>query len=87
MAVILGIISLVSLGAAVFIAFRNDGAASLRYGFVVALAVVYSATGLVLGITTVTKSDYYKLFPVLAILLNGAALGAVALILYMGAYS
>ncbi len=87
MAVILGIISLVSLGAAVFIAFRNDGAASLRYGFVGALAVVYSATGLVLGITTVTKSDYYKLFPVLAILLNGAALGAVALILYMGAYS
>ena len=49
--------------------------------------MVYSATGLVLGITTVTKSDYYKLFPVLAILLNGAALGAVALILYMGAYS
>lgn len=87
MAVILGIISLVSLGAAVFLAFRGGGTAPLRCGVAGVLAVVYSVIGLALGVNTVIKPDYYKLFPVLAILLNGAVLGAAALILYMGAYS
>ena len=84
---ILGVISLVSLGAAVFLAFKNGGEAALRHGIVVILAVLYSAVGLVLGIKTAMKPDYYKLFPVLAILLNGAALGMAGLILYMGVYA
>lgn len=87
MAVILGVISLVSLGAAVFMVFRNGNGAAQRYGAVGILAAVYSAVGLALGIVTAVRPDYYKLFPVLAILLNGAALAAVALILYMGVYS
>lgn len=87
MAVILGVISLVSLGAAVFMVFRNENGSVQRYGVVGILAAVYSAVGLALGIVTAVRPDYYKLFPVLAILLNGVALAAVALILYMGVYS
>lgn len=82
---ILGIISLVSLGAAVLSAFR-EGSAPPRYGIVGILAAAYSAAGMIMGLMTVLKQDYYKLFPVLAIVLNGAALGAAGLILYMGAY-
>ncbi len=84
---ILGVISLVSLGAAVLLAFRNEGVAAQRYGIVGILAVLYSAVGLVLGVKTAIKPDYYKLFPVLAILLNAAALGMAGLILYMGVYA
>lgn len=86
MAVILGIISLASLGTAVFLTYRNQGQAEFRYGIAAILAVIYSVVGLVLGIVTAVKPDYYKLFPILAILLNGAALAAAGLILYMGAY-
>lgn len=86
MAAILGVISLFSLGAAIFLTFQNGNAAG-RYGFVGVLAVLYASIGLVLGVRTAVKPDYYKLFPVLAILLNGAALGVAGLILYMGANS
>ncbi len=82
---ILGIISLISLGAAVLSAFW-EGFAPPRYGIVGILATAYSAAGMAMGLTTAFKPDYYKLFPVLAIVLNGAALGAAGLILYMGAY-
>lgn len=86
MAVILGIISLASLGTAVFLTCVNQGQTPFRYGTAAVLAVIYAMVGLVLGIVTAVKPDYYRLFPVLAILLNGTALAAAALIIYMGAY-
>lgn len=86
MAVVLGVISLVSLGAAVVSAGGREGESMFRYGVIGLLAAVYSATGLVLGILTAAKPDYYRLFPVLAIFLNGTALVWEGLILYMGAY-
>lgn len=82
----MGVIGLLSLGAAIFLTYKNQDAA-LRCGVVSMLAMLYSAVGLVLGVRAALKPDYYKLFPVLAILLNGAALGVAALILYMGANS
>lgn len=86
MAVILGIISLVSLGYVVYASYRNGGAAKTGYGFTGLLALIYSLTGLVLGIKTVVREEYFRIIPVLGIVLNTAALGGIGLILYMGGY-
>lgn len=84
MAVILGIISLVSLGIVIFLAYRGGGEALTGYGFTGLLATLFSAVGLVLGILTAKDKNYYSFFPVLGIVLNVAALGGVSLILYAG---
>ena len=84
MATILGIISLVSLGIVVFRAYLSDGETPVGYGFTGLLATLFSFIGLFMGIVTVKEKDYYRMFPVLGILLNLLALGSVSLILYAG---
>lgn len=84
MSTILGVISLASLGAVVFLAYRNNGEAAVGFGFTGVLALVFSLTGVVLGILTVHDKSYYRLFPVLGTLLNLLALGGISLILYAG---
>lgn len=84
MAVVLGGISLAAVGTAVFLAYRGRGEAAGRYAFAGLLSALYSLVGLVLGFVTVLDKKYYKLFPVLGILLNGAALFCVGLIFYLG---
>lgn len=85
MATVLGVISLASLGIVVFRAYLSAGEAVVGYGFTGLLATLYSFVGLCIGIVTVKDKDYYRLFPVLGILLNLMALGGVSLILYAGA--
>lgn len=85
MAVILGVISLASLGTVVYLAYQNDGSAMPGYGFTGLLAAFFSLIGLGLGVVTVQNKNYYRVFPVLGILLNLLALAAVGLILYAGA--
>lgn len=84
MSAILGMISLVSLGILMFLAYRNKGEVRFNHGVAALLATVYSLTGLVLGLVTVQNKDYNKFFPVLGILLNGAAVVGIGLILYVG---
>lgn len=84
MAVILGIISLASLGIVVFLSYLNGGSALAAYGFAGLLAAFFSLTGLILGVVTIQNKDYYRLFPALGILLNFLALALVILILYLG---
>lgn len=84
MATILGIISLVSLAVVVFFSYRSGGVAKTGYGVTAFLAGIYSLTGFVLGLVTIQDKNYFRLFPVLGILLNGAALAGIGLILYMG---
>lgn len=86
MAVILGAVSLVSLGIAVSLSGLSSGSAKISYGYTGLLAAVYSLAGLILGVVTIQNKDYYRLFPVLGILLNFLALAAVSLVLYAGAY-
>mgnify|MGYP001096838655 CR=1 FL=1 len=85
MATILGIISLVSLGIVLFLAYRSAGEAEVGFGFTGLFATVFSLVGLGLGVVTLRDKSYYRLFPVLGTLLNLAALGGVSLILYLGA--
>lgn len=84
MATILGVISCVSLGIVVYLTYLNNGQAPAGYGVTGLLATIFSLTGLGLGIVTVREKNYYRLFPILGIVLNLAALAFVSLILYMG---
>ncbi len=84
MGMILGIISLVSLGIVVFKAYSAGGDAVAGYGFTGVLATCFSMVGLVLGALTVREKKYYIFFSVAAIVLNVLVLGTIALILYMG---
>lgn len=84
MAAVLGVISLVSLAAAVLAAYGNAGETAVKYGFVGLFAALFSLVGLVLGIVAVQDKDCYKFLPVLGILLNFLALALIALILYAG---
>lgn len=85
MSVILGVISLASLGAVVFLSYRSGGEAETGFGFTGVLALIFSLVGIVLGILTLRDKNYYRLFPVLGTLLNLAALAGISLILYAGA--
>lgn len=85
MSTILGAISLAALGAVVFLAYRSGGEAAPGFGVTGILALIFSLTGVVLGILTIRDKNYYRLFPVLGTLLNLLALGGISLILYAGA--
>ena len=85
MATILGVISLLSLGIVVFRAYLSGGEATVGFGFTGLLAMIFSVIGLCLGVVTVREKDYYRLFPVMGIILNLLSLGSLSLILYAGA--
>lgn len=85
MAVILGIISLVSLCVVVFRTYQNGGEATVGYGLTGVFATVFSLIGLLLGILTVRDKSYYRITPVIGIILNLAAFAFVSAILYVGA--
>lgn len=82
----MGIISLASLGIVIYASCQSGGTAKTGYGFTGLLALIYSLIGLVLGIKTAVKEEYFRIIPILGIVLNAAALGAIGLILYMGGY-
>ena len=75
---------LVSLAVVIYLSGRSGGEAQTGYGFTGVFAAVFSVAGLVLGILTVKVKEYFRLFPVLGILLNVAALAGISLILYAG---
>ena len=84
MSTILGMISLVSMGIVVYLAYTKEGAAPEGYGFTGLLATFFSIIGLALGVNTVQEKESYKLFPWLGTLLNLLSLGFIGLILYVG---
>lgn len=84
MSTILGIISTISLGIVVYLTYRNGGEATVGYGITGLLATVFSLIGLIIGIITVREKEYFRLFPILGIVLNLLALAGVSLILYAG---
>ncbi len=85
MSLILGIISLISLFAAIWRTFRAGGQATVGYGFTGLLATLFSLTGLVLAILPIYEKKYYYLIPILGVVVNVLALAWISLILSMGA--
>lgn len=86
MSTILGIISLVSIGAAVFLTYQRGGDSLAGYGVAGIFAAVFSLIGLALGIDAVRRKDSYRLFPFLGLGFNLLALAGIGFILYVGVY-
>ena len=86
MSTILGMISLVSVGTAVYQTFLARGEANTNMGVVGLMITLFSATGLVLGYLSKKEHDKFMLFPYLGMVLNVLALGCISVILYAGAY-
>ena len=86
MSAILGVISLVSVGVAVYQTFLARGQASTNMGVAGLMITVFSAIGLVLGYLAKKEHDKFMFFPYLGMVLNVMALGCISVILYAGAY-
>ncbi|TCL59005.1 hypothetical protein EDD76_105181 [Kineothrix alysoides] len=86
MSTALGIISIISIAAAVYLSYRNAGAAVTQYGAAVFLVTLFSLAGLVLGILSRMEKDRYYLFSYLGIGFNVVVLAMISIILYAGAY-
>ena len=84
MSAILGCISVVTLGCAVFFTYRDGGQAQVKYAAAAMLAAVFSVVGIVLGIQSRFERDIFKLFPNLGIFLNSLSIIFVIVILVMG---
>lgn len=86
MSTILGLLSLITLGIAVYFSYRNQGVISERYGTSAFLALLFMAAGLGLGIYSCREQEKFRLFTVLGIAANVLAFVAISLILFAGAY-
>lgn len=82
MGMILGIISLASMIAVIFLSYSKGGNVPEGYGFTGLFAVVFSVVGLALGITSMREKNQFLLFPVIGIILNGVALVLIGVLLY-----
>ena len=83
MSTALGVISLVSLGIVLYLAYRRGGDVPLSYGLTGLFAALFSIVGLVMGVFTIQDKDTFKLFPVLGIVLNLLVLGILAFIVQL----
>lgn len=83
---VLGVLSLASILLAVWLSFRNGGAADLKEGASCLLAMLYALAGVVLGALSRSEQDRFHLFSYVGIVLNLLALAAVSFVLYAGAY-
>ena len=84
MSTILGIISLGSMILVLYLTSRSGGEATNGYGMTGLLATLFSFVGLILGILTVRENIYYRIFPILGVILNVLCLVCVSMILYLG---
>ena len=86
MSVILGVIGIASIVVAIIFTYSQGGVATLEYGGVVLLSLLYSFGGLILGILSKKEPDKFYFISYLGIVLNAIVMAMVSLILYAGAY-
>ena len=86
MSTVLGILSDVSIGLAVFSSFRIGGRASARLGTVILVAMLFSIAGLVFGILSRMEKDKFYFFPDVGILLICFVVCATGFFLYAGVF-
>ena len=87
MSTILGVISTASMVVVIYLSFLLRGETPISYGLTVLLSLLMSVVGEVLGLVTVFERDRFKLFPIVGIVLNLAAIAIVAFVFYMGVYA
>lgn len=82
MSAILGIISFISVILAIVLAFLNGGVAGQNLGITGILAMIFSITGLVLGIRARLEKDMFYLYAYIGIVTNAIVIaGLTALII------
>lgn len=86
MSVALGMIGIVSIAVAVAFTFLRGGNATLEYGGVVLLSLIYGFAGLILAIISKKEPDKYYFLSYLGMVFNVIVIGMVSFILYAGAY-
>ena len=86
MSTVFGTISLCSLVALIYLAYRKAGEAPVNYGISGILILLFAVTGLILGILALRERDKFLFFGRLGCVLNGLALAGISGILYAGAY-
>ena len=86
MSTALGLIALVSVAAAVYATYRNQGQAMIRYGMAVLFALLFSLVGIVLGVMAKWEQDRFHVFSWLGIVLNLLVIAGISFILYAGVY-
>lgn len=86
MSTALGLIALVSVAAAVYATYRNQGQAMIRYGMAVLFALLFSLVGIVLGVMAKWEKDRFHVFSWLGIVLNLLVIAGISFILYAGVY-
>ena len=84
MSTILGIISMVSLVAVIYLTYLKKGDAPAGYGMTGLLIFLFSVVGLILGIMTALEK--YKLFSFLGILFNALSFIGIGIVIYVGNY-
>lgn len=86
MSTILGIISIASMAAAIYMTYMDGGNAKPQFGAVGLLVTIFAFAGIILGVLGKMEKERYYLFPWLGIVLNLLALVMVSMVLYAGAY-
>ena len=87
MSTILGVISLATLGYAIFMSYLKVGEIPSQYGAAAMLVMIFAFVGIGLGVVSKTERDKFYLFTYLGIILNVLALAVISVILYAGAYA
>lgn len=86
MAVILGVIGIASIILTVVFTYSKGGIATLEYGGVVLLSLIYGFVGMILAIISKKEPDRYYFISYLGMVLNAIVIIMVSMILYAGAY-
>ncbi len=84
MSTILGTISIGTLIFVIYFSYVGRGSVPERYAVTVLIVMLFSFTGIVMGIMGITEKDRFKLFPGLGLGLNVIAIGLISLIMYAG---
>ena len=87
MSTILGVISLATLGYAVFVSYCSVGEVPVQYGAAAMLVMIFAFVGIGLGLAPKTERDKFYLFTYVGVVLNVLALALISVILYAGAYA
>ena len=86
MSTVLGLISTVALGIAVYSTYKIGGIATERLGGTGMMILLFATVGLILGYISKARPDEFHLFSYVGIVLNLIALLGVSMVLYAGAY-
>ncbi len=80
----LGLISVISMSVMIYLTYKNEGHAELRYGAVAFVCLFFSLIGLILAILSRREPDRWYFFSYAGIVLNGAVVALCFVTMYLG---